>query len=197
MPEALTAIIILILGTAFLKIFLILSILRYGLGLKDSGFGIVIAALSIVISLLMISPYLPLDKFLSGETISYQTLKTLLTPYIERADVVQAESQLRALLQSQAKVATAQGVVADFDPFIMKLTAYVITEIKAASEIGLKLLIPFILIDLLVAHILALINITTLSAYLVSLPLKLLLFLSVDGWGLIVSKLVTIARNMG
>ena len=68
--------------------------------------------------------------------------------------------------------------------------AFLISELKKALSIGLMLLIPFIAIDLVVAHLLTLVGVAHLSAGVVSLPLKLLLFAAVDGWSLLVTKLL-------
>lgn len=67
---------------------------------------------------------------------------------------------------------------------------FLISELKRALLIGCAVLIPFVVVDLLVAHLLTLLGVTTLSVAVVSLPLKLLLFLAVDGWTLLVTKLL-------
>jgi flagellar biosynthesis protein FliP len=68
--------------------------------------------------------------------------------------------------------------------------AFILSELKQALSIGCLILIPFIAIDLIVAHLMALVGIGHLATSVVSLPLKLLLFLAVDGWTLLAKKLL-------
>jgi flagellar biosynthesis protein FliP len=67
---------------------------------------------------------------------------------------------------------------------------FVLSELKAAVSAAALVLVPFIIIDLLVAHLIALLGMQHLKTQIVSLPLKLMLFLAVDGWSLLISKLV-------
>ena len=69
--------------------------------------------------------------------------------------------------------------------------AYIMSELKTAFEIGFIIFVPFIVLDLVVANILLALGMFMLSPTIISLPFKLLIFIAVDGWGLIVQGLVT------
>jgi type III secretion protein R len=70
------------------------------------------------------------------------------------------------------------------------LPAYTLSQLKSALVLGVMLLIPFVLLDLVVVHVLSLLGIQQIGAQVVSLPLKLILFLAIDGWGLLGAKLL-------
>ena len=75
-------------------------------------------------------------------------------------------------------------------PFIVLMPAFITSELKTAFTIGFLIYIPFIIIDLVVASVLMSMGMMMLSPMMISLPFKLLLFVLVDGWGLITSSLV-------
>lgn len=71
-----------------------------------------------------------------------------------------------------------------------RLPALIVSEVKVALSLGLTLLVPFLLMDLLVAHLLTLLGVSSISAATVALPLKLMVFLSINGWELFITKLL-------
>ena len=79
---------------------------------------------------------------------------------------------------------------AKVDPFGVAIAAFLVTELRSAFELGFMILLPFLIIDLLVTNILVLLGIEQLSHFVVAVPLKLLLFVVVDGWALIAERLV-------
>jgi len=81
-------------------------------------------------------------------------------------------------------------------PFTVKLSAFVLSELKTAFQIGCLLFIPFLVIDLVVSSVLMAMGMMMLSPLVISLPLKLLLFVLVDGWTLTVNTLVTSVRTL-
>ena len=76
-------------------------------------------------------------------------------------------------------------------PVNWRVPAFVVSEVKAALALGMTLLVPFLLMDLLVAHVITLLGITSISVATVSLPLKLMVFLSVNGWELFITKVLS------
>ena len=76
-------------------------------------------------------------------------------------------------------------------PFTVLMPAFITSELKTAFTIGFLIYIPFIIIDLVVASVLMSMGMMMLSPMMISLPFKLLLFVLVDGWGLITSSLVS------
>ena len=81
-------------------------------------------------------------------------------------------------------------------PFVVKLAAFVLSELKTAFQIGCMLFIPFLVIDIVVASLLMSMGMMMLSPLVISLPLKLLLFVLVDGWSLTVNTLVTSVQGI-
>ncbi|MDB5846428.1 MAG: flagellar biosynthesis protein flip, partial [Rhodoferax sp.] len=92
-------------------------------------------------------------------------------------------------LSREAPVAEPSG-----HAFTVKLAAFVLSELKTAFQIGCMLFIPFMVIDLVVSSVLMAMGMMMLSPLVISLPLKLLLFVLVDGWTLTVDTLVTSVR---
>ena len=80
---------------------------------------------------------------------------------------------------------------ADRVPFSLLVPAYITSELKTAFQIGFMLFIPFLIIDLVVASVLMAMGMMMLSPMMISFPLKLMLFVLVDGWGLLASTLAS------
>jgi flagellar biosynthetic protein FliP len=97
------------------------------------------------------------------------------------------ESDLAFFVELSKK--TAPATPADISIFDVA-PAYIISEMKSAFEIGFVIFIPFIVLDLVVANVLLALGMFMLSPTIISLPFKLLIFIAVDGWSLIVSGLV-------
>ncbi|NLG75709.1 MAG: flagellar biosynthetic protein FliP, partial [Xanthomonadaceae bacterium] len=98
----------------------------------------------------------------------------------------------KSSLQQISQLA-GEGPVADPQDhaFLVKLAAFVLSELKTAFQIGCMLFIPFLVIDLIVSSVLMAMGMMMLSPLVISLPFKLLLFVLVDGWTLTVHTLVT------
>ncbi|MGC1548516.1 MAG: hypothetical protein WA777_08300 [Rhodanobacter sp.] len=98
----------------------------------------------------------------------------------------------KATLAHVAKLAKSPEVDKPEDhSFLVKLSAFVLSELKTAFQIGCMLFIPFLVIDIIVASVLMAMGMMMLSPLVISLPLKILLFVLVDGWSLTVSTLLT------
>jgi flagellar biosynthesis protein FliP len=189
--------------TCFAKVFTVLSILRVGVGLEGLGMGSIVAAVSLLISLVVMQPQLePFGgpgAIFSGELkTSGAELQQHFTPFLEK----HSDSQVLARLMSRAESQNAEpeNVSADqsqeatqstpSNNFSLLALAFLLTELKEAFEVGLLLLLPFVVIDLLVVNVIAALGIRDFPARVASLPLKLLLFVSLDGWALITEKLL-------
>ncbi len=195
--SAVTLLVTLLLFTTFIKTATVLSICRYGLGLIGFEFGAVCLVVSMGLALFMCPPELTAlgfpDALLSrSQNVQPQAVTQALVPFMERRVdpgiskyfiPVAPDSSLEeseAPQQPSAEAATLRTLA----------PAYLLSELKSAFTIGCMLLIPFVLIDLLVAHFLALLGVQQLSAHAVSLPLKILVFVGAGGWGLLGSKLL-------
>lgn len=189
--------------TCFAKVFTVLSIVRVGVGLEGLGMGSIVAAVSLLISLVVMQPQLEpfggAGAIFSGELkTSGDRLKQHFTPFLEKHSDREVLARLTSRIAQDGAVAETSGAdtnqeVAENKPqsnFSLLALAFLLTELKEAFEVGLLLLLPFVVIDLLVVNIIAALGIRDFPARVASLPLKLLLFVSLDGWTLITEKLL-------
>ena len=180
--------------TSFTRIIVVLAILRQALGLQQSPPNQVLIGLSLFLSLFVMAPTL--------ERVN----ETAIAPYsagqigAEQA-IANAGDQFRAFMIRQtretdlamfADMAKAPKFASSADvPFSILLPAFVTSELKTAFQIGFMLFLPFLVIDLVVSSVLMSLGMMMMSPMLVSLPFKLLLFVLVDGWALLMGSLAS------
>lgn len=204
---ALVAIVAVLLFTAFVKIFTALNILRYGLGLHGGGFGVVIGAVALALSWVVMAPLLSPDQALPASAYSAaDRFRPFMTQHSD-SELVDRLSEFHARRLSEAAQKTPDGgtvsvprnenaregtpAAATHIPTEVLVPAFLLSELRDAFVMGLIALLPFVVIDLLVVHLLMLLNVTQLAPHVVALPLKLLLFVAVDGWALFSEKLLS------
>ena len=197
-PAWLSGLLAVLLLTAFVKIFTVLSILRYGIGL-GSGFGIVIFGLSLALTLFAVSPQIEqaggLDAVFGtaqGGMAGPLGLEKHFRPFIEKNTRPEVLDKFAALAARQAQPATESepGAQVKAPAFPVLVSAFLVSQLKEAFHLGFLILIPFLVIDLLVANSLMLLDMKQLPVAVVALPLKILLFIAVDGWTLISGKVL-------
>lgn len=214
-------------ATSFIKVSIVLGMLKSGIGAQQVPGAIVTMALSFALTLYIMNP--TIEKTLQiAESIDFAALSSemelsslsklapLITPWREFMTLHAGERELEALkgieeatstanastlelpkAEAGAALDSASGSVADGSaaveelPLRVLMTAFVLTELKEAFAMGFVLLLPFLVIDLVVANILAGMGMFMLSPVLVSLPLKLILFVLADGWILLTRGLIT------
>ena len=196
----LTGIIGFLLVSAFVKVFTTLTIFRYGLGLTNCGFGVVIAAVSLALSILIASPQIEkiggMDQFFRSMTFS--RFESEFRPFMEKNTDEATRSHFSNLKIKTETVATppvtspalpvpaAQGTAS----FPLTILMFLLSQLKDAFTVGCMILLPFLVIDLIVTNVLMVLGITQIHQQVVSLPLKLILFISIDGWTLLADKIV-------
>ncbi|MFB6372186.1 MAG: type III secretion system export apparatus subunit SctR [Bradymonadaceae bacterium] len=204
---------LLIMVTSFVKVAVVLSILRQAIGAQKVPPNQVITGLSIVLSLYIMAPVgydiyravgpdirsiqqddaeWSLDAIESMTTEGIAPLRQFLSTHSdteERRLLYELAVELHASHQQQAGADTPRMPIAD-DSLLVLIPAFVVTELKEAFTIGFILFVPFIIIDLVVANVLLSLGMHMLSPTTISLPFKLLLFVLVDGWFLVVKGLV-------
>jgi len=178
--------------TSFTRIIIVLSILRQALGLQQSPPNQVLIGLSLFLSLFIMAPTL--------EQVNANAIEPYAAGTIE-ADVAitQAGEAFHGFMIRQtretdlamfADMAGHNGFEsAEVVPFSILLPAFVTSELKTAFQIGFMLFLPFLVIDLVVASVLMSLGMMMLSPTIISLPFKLLLFVLVDGWALLMGSL--------
>jgi len=184
---------ILLLMTGFTRIVIVLSLLRHALGTQGSPPNQVLVGLSLFLTLFVMGP--ALDKIYDDAYLPYSQQKINATQALDRAQV-----PLRAFMLRQTRepdlalfVRLAHQPaprVKDDIPLRVLVPAFVTSELKTAFQIGFMIFIPFIIIDMIVASVLMSMGMMMMSPVLISLPFKLMLFVLVDGWTLLVGSLI-------
>jgi flagellar biosynthetic protein FliP len=184
---------LLILCTSFTRIVIVLSLTRNALGVQAIPPNQVIVGLSLFLSLFIMGPTLSqmnetaLQPFLKGEKTYEQAYEDGAEPLrtFMLAEVKEKELALFVKAAGDERPATPQDV-----SMTALVPAYVLSEIKTAFIIGFLIFIPFLVIDIVVSSSLMSMGMMMLPPVLISLPFKLLLFVMVDGWALIVRALL-------
>jgi type III secretory pathway component EscR len=180
-----TVLLSLLLFTTFVKTATVLSIARYGIGLIGIEFGVVCLVVALGLSLIgcpkeLTSLGFPEAIFDPSKRPSAQAVVDGLVPYMrERIDPSIAEH-----FKASAQATEGASELRRLAP------TYLLSELKSAFKIGCMILVPFVAIDLLLAHLLALLGVRQISAQTVALPLKILVFIVSGGWGLLGKKLL-------
>ncbi len=180
--------------TAFTRIVIVLSLLRQALGTPTIPPGQVVIGLSLFLTFFVMAPvfdrayndaYLPYTKdqlnFEQALSRGAEPFRKFMLKQTRESDIA-----LFVSLSGEAKPETADAV-----PYKVLVPAYVISELKTAFQIGFIVFIPFIIIDMVVASVLMSLGMVMLSPQVVSLPFKLMVFVLVDGWSLLIGSLVS------
>jgi flagellar biosynthetic protein FliP len=184
---------IVIMTTSFVRIVVVLSLLRTAIGLQQSPPNAVIISLSLFLTAIVMGPTLQrsydegvkplLDQQMelpAAFDAAGAPLKQFMLQQVDRDDLA-----LFVKLSKIPRPATAQDT-----PIRVVTPAFMISELKRAFEIGFLLFIPFLVIDLVVASVLMSMGMMMLPPVVVSLPFKLIFFVLVDGWRLVAGSLV-------
>jgi flagellar biosynthesis protein FliP len=197
--SVLSVLVALLLFTTFVKIATVLSICRYGLGLVGFEFGCVCLVVSLGLSVFFCPPELtalglPEALLSRPSTLQPLAVQEALVPFMQRRLDPAVTKHLASANTTKSSADVAKPVEATEKPSALRelAPAFLLSELKDAFKLGCLLLIPLVLIDLLAAHLLALVGVQQLAASVVSLPLKILVFIAAGGWGLLGRKLVGI-----
>jgi len=185
---------ILIMMTSFTRIIVVLSFLRGALATQQMPPNQVLIGLALFLTFFTMSPYF--------EQVNTQALQPYLAGSInQEAALDQAIKPMRHFMLKQTREndialfvnlsEAARPNTADDIPTTTLIPAFIISELKTAFQIGFLIYIPFIVIDMVVASTLMSMGMMMVPPVMISLPFKLLLFILVDGWHLIVRSLVT------
>jgi flagellar biosynthetic protein FliP len=184
---------LLLLCTAFTKVFVVLSITRNALGLVNVPPNQVVAGLALFISLFIMSPVISdvnekgVQPYLKGEKSQSVAFKDGVEP-LRQFMLKHTRKDELALLTKVADRPLPKNP--DDVPLSTLIPAFALTELRAAFIIGFVIYIPFLIIDMVVSAALMSLGMMMLPPVTVSLPFKLLLFVLVNGWGLVITALV-------
>jgi flagellar biosynthetic protein FliP len=188
---------LLIMMTSFTRIIVVLAILRQAMGLQQTPSNQVLLGLALFLSLFIM---MPVFRVINVEALQPYLAETI-TPLeaAERAIKPLHEfmlSQTRETdLQLFVRISGEQNISSPEEtPIHILIPAFITSELKTAFQIGFLIFIPFLIIDLVVASILMAMGMMMLSPIIISLPFKIMLFVLIDGWALIMG---TLANSFG
>ncbi len=184
---------ILVMTTSFVRIVVVLSLLRTAMGLQQAPPNAVIISLSLFLTAFVMAPTFEVaykegvEPFMA-ESIGLEDalpraaapIKTFMAKHVQDDDL--------ALFMGMANIETLES--AEAAPFQVLAPAFMISELKRAFEIGFMIFLPFLVIDLVVASILMSMGMMMLPPVTISMPFKLIFFVLVDGWRLLAGSLV-------
>ena len=186
-----------IMMTSFTRIIVVLGILRQAIGLQQTPSNQILVGMSLFMSLFIMGP------------VYNQINDRAITPYLnEEMTSIQALSEakepLKAFMLSQTRIKDLETFAQiaghtqldkpEDTPFLVIIPAFITSELQTAFIIGFMFFIPFLIVDLVVASILMAMGMMMLSPMIVSMPFKIMLFVLVDGWGLVMG---TLAKSFG
>lgn len=188
----------LLLMTGFTRIVIVLSLLRHALGTQTSPPNQVIIGLSLFLTLFVMNP--TLDKIYTEAYAPYTANQITFQEAAKRGEGPMKAFMLKQVREPDLalfqKLSGKPAVQKPDDlPLTVVIPAFVTSELKTAFQIGFMIFIPFLVIDLVVASVLMSMGMMMLSPVLISLPFKLILFVLVDGWNVLVGSLVSSFRT--
>ncbi|MFZ1829845.1 MAG: flagellar type III secretion system pore protein FliP [Candidatus Competibacteraceae bacterium] len=184
----------LLMMTAFTRIIIVLALLRQALGTMQTPSNQILIGLALFLTFFIMSPVF--------ERINERALVPYLSDTLSLQDAVrEAQQPLQAFMLAQTrendlalftKLSGRESLESlDQVPFSLLVPAYITSELKTAFQIGFMLFMPFLIIDLVVASVLMAMGMMMLSPMMISFPFKLMLFVLVDGWGLMMTMLAS------
>jgi flagellar biosynthetic protein FliP len=182
----------LLMMTSFVRIIIVLSILRQALGTAQTPPNTVLVGLALFLTFFIMSPVF--------ETVYQDALGPYMNGNLDfDKALVKAEVPIRDFMTKQTReddIAMFMQIASRREledstqvPFTTLMPAFITSEIKSAFTIGFLIYIPFVVIDLIVASVLMSMGMMMLSPMIISMPIKLMLFVLVDGWTLLMASL--------
>jgi len=180
--------------TAFTRIIIVLSILRQAIGLMQAPSSQVLIGLALFLTFFIMAPVF--DRIYDNALLPYMEEKIEIKEAFNEAQAPIREFMLAQTRESDinmfAKISNTKDVQSPEDlPFSLLIPSFITSELKTAFQIGFLIYIPFLVIDLVVASVLMAMGMMMLSPMMISLPFKIMLFVLVDGWSLIMGTLAS------
>lgn len=183
---------LLLMVTSFTRIVIVFSLLKQAMGLQQTPPAQVIISLSLILTIFIMEPYAKKsweDAIVPymNEKMGYEEAFTKgVKPFKEFMIKNTRESDL-ALFYRIKKEPNPKNI--DDVPLTLLMPAFIVSELRTAFEIGFLIFLPFLVIDIIVASILMSLGMMMLPPVMISLPIKIIFFIIVDGWALIIGNL--------
>jgi flagellar biosynthetic protein FliP len=184
--------------TAFTRIIIVLAILRQAIGLQQTPSNQIMIGMALFLTLFIMTPTLDrvnevaLQPYLKEEMTSIQAVEAASVPVRDFMLAQTREDDIALFVKLAGREGTIQSM--ETLPFTILMPAFVTSELKTAFQIGFMIFIPFLIVDMVVASVLMAMGMMMLSPIIISLPFKIMLFVMVDGWSMIMS---TLAASFG
>lgn len=184
---------ILIVMTSFTRIVIVLSMLRHASGMQDTPPNTVLVSLSLILTMFTMTPVLEqanehsFTPYMNGKINADVAITEALKPFREFMIRQTREQDVRLMLD----IAKApEPATLDDLRTVHLIPAFMLSELKTAFQIGFVIFLPFVLIDLIVSSILMAMGMLMVPPMMISLPLKILMFVLIDGWNLVVGSIL-------
>lgn len=184
---------LLIAATSFTRIIVVMSMLRQAIGMTNTPPNTVLLSLSLFLTLFAMSPVITavdeaaVEPYLAGKLDERKAAEAAAVPVRKFLVSQTRESDLKAVLDLSGKPVPD---TVDQVGLLSLVPAFMLSELRAAFEIGFVIFLPFVLIDLVVASTLMSLGMIMVPPLSISLPLKILIFILIDGWSLVTQVLV-------
>lgn len=188
---------ILIMMTSFIRIIVVMAILRQAIGLQQTPSNQILLGLALFLTLFVMMPAfekineVAVQPYMQESISPQQALELAAQPLHEFMLAQTRENDLQMFVRISGRTDITS---AEETPLHILIPAFVTSELKTAFQIGFLIFIPFLIIDLVIASILMAMGMMMLSPVIISLPFKIMLFVLIDGWALIMG---TLANSFG
>ena len=184
----------LLMMTSFTRIIIVFAILRQALGLQQTPSNQILLGLALFLTIFIMRPVADVAyqdaivPYMEEQLTSTEAVKVASKPFhaFMRAQTREADLSLFLRISGEQSPTSAEDI-----PFFVLAPAFITSELKTAFQIGFLLFIPFLVIDLVVASVLMAMGMVMLSPIIISLPFKIMLFVLVDGWVMVVGSLAS------
>lgn len=188
---------ILMMMTSFTRIIIVFSILRQALGLQQSPSNQILIGLALFLTFFIMQPVLnqvnenALQPYINQQISAQQAIANTTAPF---HDFMLSQTRESDIALFVGIAGNGPITAPEETPFNILVPAFIISELKTAFQIGFIIFIPFLVIDIVVSSVLMAMGMMMLSPLIISLPFKIMLFVLVDGWAMIVG---TLAASFG
>lgn len=180
--------------TSFLRIIVVLSMLRHGIGMQDTPPNVALITIALFLTLFSMMPVWTKIDQTAWQPYQHQQLneeaaiKAGLKPIREFMVRQTRESDLALMVEMSH--AARPSTIDDIET-VQLIPAFMLSELRTAFQIGFMIFIPFLLVDLLVASVLTSLGMMMVPPVMISLPIKVLMFILIDGWNIVTHALMS------
>lgn len=183
---------LLLMTTSFTRIIIVFAILRQALGLQQSPSNQILIGMTLFLTLFIMAPVIDqvnvqaLQPYVNEEINSKEAIERTIKPFHTFMMAQTRESDLKLFMD----ISDTKGInTAEDVPMTVLIPSFITSELKTAFQIGFIIFIPFLVIDIVVASVLMAMGMMMLSPLIISLPFKIMLFVLVDGWAMLMGTL--------